>query len=451
MSKIDADKLEMYNSDFRLDEMVDNVVHLIQGRADDKKQNFVITMDKDVPEAIISERQRLTQVLLNLLSNAVKFTPDEGTVSLKIHALHRTKDKCLLEFNVTDTGIGISPEAMERLFNSFQQADNSISRQFGGTGLGLAISQSIIHMLGGRIEVESIVGIGSRFYFSIEVPIGSADIQKKLDASIDWSQVQILAVDDDPDILEYFTLISARIGIQCTTAASAQEALELLCKDNSYKVIFVDWRMPEMDGFSLVEKIREQFGAELVVIMISAADWPDVKQRGRELQVSYFLGKPLLPSRMVDCLNESLAGNADIHIDARDRQYDGIFAEKKILLVEDIEINREIIIAVLENTGISIDCASDGKEALEKYAAVCGYDLILMDIHMPVMDGYEATRHIRRLDVPQAASVPIIALTANAFKEDADKCLAAGMNDHIAKPVNTQLLMEKLQQYLQGR
>jgi signal transduction histidine kinase/CheY-like chemotaxis protein len=449
MSKIDAGKLELSYTDFLLDEMVGNVVQLIQGKAEDKKQNFVVSVDKEVPAAIVSDQQRLAQVLLNLLSNAVKFTPEGGTVSLKIHALRCDSDNCLLEFNVTDTGVGIPPETMGRLFQSFEQADSSVSRRFGGTGLGLAISQSIVYMMGGEIAVESMAGKGTRFYFAIQVPVGRVGGKKKLDAAVDWSKVRILAVDDDQAVREYFDVIAKSNGINCTTAENAEAALAVLRDGQPYNVIFVDWLLPGMDGFELVEKIRAEHGEEIFVIMISAADWPDTRERASALKIGHFLNKPLLPSRLVDCLNECLADVGELRRDTGERDTDGLFAGKKVLLAEDIEINREIIVAMLEGTGAEISVAVNGEEALRLYeASPHSYDLIMMDIHMPVMDGYEATRRIRSLAVEEAATVPIIALTANAFKEDVDRCLAAGMNGHIAKPVNSGSLITTLKKYL---
>jgi signal transduction histidine kinase/ActR/RegA family two-component response regulator len=323
MSKIEAGKLELAPMEFVVEVMVNHVISLMKFRVEEKQHEVFAQIDEDVPVAIVADSQRLTQVLINLLTNAVKFTPEGGSIKLLIH--NRTDqyevddENCVLEFEVIDTGIGISHEAKEQLFQAFQQADNSISRRFGGTGLGLAISQRIVTMMHGTIQVDSVPNQGSRFYFTIQVPKG--EIQE---------------------------------GSQGNTNAAR-------------------------------EKQKEQIS----------------------------------------------------------------FAGKTMLLVEDVEINREILLTMLEDTQLQIDCAVNGQDAVEQYEDHGDkYDLIMMDIQMPVMDGYQAVRLIRAQQSPRAVSVPIIAMTANVFREDIERCQEAGMNDHLGKPVNRQAVIDKLKKYL---
>jgi signal transduction histidine kinase/DNA-binding response OmpR family regulator len=454
MSKIEAGKLELSITDFTVEYMVKNVISLILLRAGEKKQQFVLRIDPDVPGAIVTDCQRLTQVLINLLTNAVKFTPEGGNISLLIHNMTNQNesppDFCLLEFEVIDTGIGISEEARLNLFQSFQQADNSISRRFGGTGLGLAISQSIVEMMNGTIQVDSALGEGSRFYFTIEVPIGSAAGNVELDPDVDWQQIPMLVVDDDPTILDYFKEITAKHNLRCDTALSGPGALQLLRQNPSlYQVLFIDWRMPGMDGMELIDRIRTEFNEKITIIMISALEWNRIEQEAALKGVSYFLSKPILPSRIWECLNMCFAVHDELRRDDHSPEETISFAGKTMLLVEDIEINREIIQTMLESSGLTIECAVNGQEAVELFHANPDkYDLIMMDIQMPVMDGFQAARLIRAERSANAATIPIVAMTANVFKEDVKRCQEAGMNDHLGKPVNQIEVIDKLKHYL---
>jgi signal transduction histidine kinase/CheY-like chemotaxis protein len=454
MSKIEAGKLELSITDFTVEYLVKNVISLILLRAGEKKQHFNIKIDTDVPSAIVTDCQRLSQVLINLLTNAVKFTPEGGNIDLLIHnytdKYESHPDFCVLGFEVIDSGIGISKEALDNLFQSFQQADNSISRRFGGTGLGLAISQNIVEMMKGTIQVDSTPGEGSRFYFTIEVPVGSATCNVDLDPNVDWQQIPMLVVDDDPTVLDYFKEITEKYHLRCDTAISGPGALQLLRQNPSlYQVLFIDWRMPGMDGMELIDRVRAEFSDAITIIMISALEWNRIEQEAALKGVSYFLSKPILPSRIWECLNKCFAANEKRHQEADSLREKISFTGKSMLLAEDIEINREIILTMLEDSGLTIDCAVNGQEAVDMFHRNPDkYDLIMMDIQMPVMDGYLAARLIRAGAAPRAATVPIVAMTANVFREDIERCQEAGMNDHLGKPVNQKEVMDKLKEYL---
>jgi signal transduction histidine kinase/CheY-like chemotaxis protein len=471
MSKIEANKLELSYSEFNFDKMLIKMANVINFRIEEKHQIFNVRVDKDIPASIICDEQRLSQVIANLLSNAVKFTPEEGNVTLQaqLKSLEDLKlrtenrdlpelatNECVIQIEVSDTGIGLKPEQKAMLFRSFQQADSSISRKFGGTGLGLAISKRIVEMMEGTIWVDSEFGMGSTFAFIIRVKQGEKISKRSLlQAGISWDNLRVLAVDDVPEILDYFIELSDQFGVYCDTASNAYEALKLVRERGGYDIYFVDWKMPGMDGVELAHelgKIKSAGASSLdksaTIIMISAQDWNAIEEEARKAGIKKFIQKPLFASTIADTINECLgiedALPADVTTEDR-ADYSG----RKILLAEDIEINREIVLTVLEPSNLKIVCAENGKVALERYSAdPAGFDMIFMDIHMPEMDGYEATRRIRALDTAAAKTVPIIAMTANVFKEDIEKCLAVGMDDHIGKPLDFLDVMRMLKQYL---
>jgi CheY-like chemotaxis protein len=354
--------------------------------------------------------------------------------------------------SITDTGIGISPEQKERLFLSFQQADTTSVRKFGGTGLGLAISKNIIQIMGGEIQVKSEVGKGSTFSVTFPAKRGSEKVQGLLASHINLQNVRVMVIDDDPDVLEGVKEILHGLGISCDTASSGEEALRLVGQKGSYDIYFVDWQMPGIDGLTLTSMLKDDSfrSGNNAVIMISAAEWSDISERAKTAGVDRFLSKPLFPTAIEDIINECLGLNPP-PAEEGPPIVDGIFKGHRILLVDDVEINREIVIAMLETTQLEIDCAENGKEAIRIFSeAPEKYGMIFMDIQMPEMDGYEATRRIRALDLPNAKTIPIVAMTANVFKEDIDKGVEAGMNSHVGKPLDIEIVMEKLRAYLLG-
>jgi CheY-like chemotaxis protein len=421
-------------------------------RIDEKKQNLIIRVDQDVPKHIIADEQRLAQVLTNLLSNAGKFTPEEGTIILSVKKLAVKDNLTTLRVEVSDTGIGISPEQQSRLFSLFEQADGSIARKYGGTGLGLAISRSIVELMGGDIWVESEPDRGSTFIFEITVEQGTASRENYPNPKTEWQKLRILAVDDSPDVLEYFKDFAGTMGINCALASDGIEAYKLIeAASEPFDLVFADWRMPRMNGIELAKKIKEKYGHNIVVIMISAAEWETIAEDANQAGVDGFVPKPLFPSALVNCINTHLKDKNQASSEAAEGRDQGrqIFSGLWILLVEDVEINREIVCSLLEDTGAGIDSAENGLQAVELFKAnPSKYSIILMDIHMPEMDGFEATRRIRSLDIDRAQTIPIMAMTANVFREDIEKCLAVGMNDHLGKPIDVDDLMKKLKQYL---
>jgi len=456
MSKIEADKFELDFREFEFEKMLMSVVDVTNFRAEEKKQNFIVNLDRNIPASIIGDDIRLSQVITNLLANAVKFTPEGGVIKLNINKIQDVDDEILLQIDVADNGIGISEEQQRRIFNSFEQADGGIARKYGGTGLGLVISKRIVELMGGRIWVESEPGQGSKFKFTLRARKGNEKNKVHMDLSkkISKDELRILAVDDSPEIRDYFTHVMESLSLSCDVAHDGRESLAMVrdSRDKPYNVFFIDWQMPEMNGIELTKKIKEVTGDNSVIFMISATDWSGIEKEALAAGVKSFVSKPLFPSTLINAINECLAPEPR-HPDESARGAESgdrrSYAGRTILIAEDVEINREIMSALLEDTDITIDYAENGLIAVSKFREHPDkYSLIFMDIHMPDMDGYEATRTIRSLNSARAKNTPIVAMTANVFKEDIENCLEAGMNDHIGKPIDPVNLFAKLDKYL---
>jgi CheY-like chemotaxis protein len=457
MSKIEAGKLELSPVSFDFEKMLQRVVNVINFRVDEKRQILTVRLDKRVPRMLIGDDQRLAQVITNLLSNAVKFTPEGGAINLRTRFVQEADDRCTVQVSVTDSGIGISDEQQGRLFASFEQAESSTSRKFGGTGLGLAISKRIVEMMGGEIRVESCLGKGSTFTFTIQAKRSGETGRELLNPGVNWKNIRVLAVDDAEETREFFTELSTRLGITCHVAASGEEAVERIMQGNTYDMYFIDWKMPGMNGVELARKIKKSgSGGKSIVTMISAAEWQMVEADAKAAGVDKFLSKPLFASAIADLINECIGSESSILGAEEDTgaYQEGAFADRRILLAEDMEINREIVMSLLEPTKMAIDSAENGVKAVELFSANPDrYDMIFMDVQMPEMDGLEATRRIRQIEADRrsgqhAPHIPIIAMTANVFREDIEKCLEAGMDDHVGKPLDMDEVLIRLRKYL---
>ncbi len=452
MSKIEVNKLVLNAEPFNLEKMLMDVYNVISVKSDEKHQDLQVKIGLDVPYNLVGDDFRLTQVVTNLLANAVKFTATEGIIRLDVDLAQLEIDACTLRFSVTDNGIGIAPEVQGRLFSSFEQADGGIARQFGGSGLGLSICKHIVELMGGKIWVESELGRGSRFSFEVRFPLAENQEKSALIQNPDLKKMRVLVVDDAEETRLYFLQIMQSLGIAAVAAENGVAALavlqEALAMDRPFDAVFVDWQMPGMDGIETAGAIRERVGSGVVVIMISAAQWSEMEEEARAAGIQRFVPKPLFPSALVDAMLETFGEAPDKRAKNSKRpQVD--LTGLNILLVEDVPINQEIIGTLLEDTHVGLDFVENGALAVETFAAhPQKYQLILMDIQMPVMDGFEATRRIRAMDLPEAKTVPIVAMTANVFREDIEKCLQSGMNDHLAKPIDEHLLFEKLTNYL---
>ncbi|MDR0223068.1 MAG: response regulator [Oscillospiraceae bacterium] len=448
MSKIEANMLELSPVEFSFERMLQKVITVINFRVDEKLQRLKVNVDKFVPRFLIGDDQRLAQVIANLLSNAVKFTPESGEISLDAFLESEEDGVCVIRVEVMDTGIGISPEQQERLFLAFEQAENMTSRNFGGTGLGLAISKRITELMGGDIWVESELGKGAKFIFTVKMLRGEKSLNSLLSPGVDWDNLRVLAVDDEEHVRAYFKDVFGVIGVKCDVAFNGIEAYGMVDANGDYDIYFIDWRMPGMDGIELTKKIKARKGDKRsVVTMISSAEWALIKNEAISAGVDKYLLKPLFSSTIIDCVNECLGIDGAQKVEVFKKDVSGGFSGKRVLLVEDIEINREIVLSLLENTGLEIDCAENGLEAVDLLKANPEkYDMVFMDVQMPKMDGLEATRLIRA--GPGSGGLPIVAMTANVFKHDIDECYAAGMNDYLSKPLDVDDVFEKLRKYL---
>ena len=482
MSKIEAGKFELSPDKFNFEKMMQRVVDILNFRVAAKRQKFMVHIDNAIPSILIGDDLRLSQVITNLLGNAVKFTPEAGYITLNAKKINEKDGIYTIQIEVADTGIGISPEQQERLFQSFSQAQNDTARKFGGTGLGLAISKSIVEMMGGEIWVKSELGNGSIFTFTFQAKY-DAVAEEKFNQRSKWKNTHILVVDDDPIILDYFKEVLKSFGIICDTVINANDAIDLASKKN-YDIYFVDWMMPDVDGIELARELKAipTTLSSPSIVLFSASEWDAIEEEARRAGVNHFLSKPLFPSAIADIINECIGVNKS-QIENISQDINGLFKGRRVLLAEDIEINREIVMALLESTGLEIDCAENGEVAVRMFSeAPDMYDMIFMDLQMPEVDGYEATRRIRAIEEERCSSsiassftegetrdndgtsfaegknrsynrdfhkkIPIIAMTANVFQEDIKKCISIGMNGHVGKPINIEEVLDMLKAYL---
>jgi CheY-like chemotaxis protein len=450
MSKIEAGKFELSQAEFYFEKMLQKAINVVSFRAEEKQQRLKIYIDSTIPEILSGDEKRLSQVIANLVGNAVKFTPEGGSIRIGTYFLGEKDGVCSIKITVSDSGIGISPEQQARLFRPFQQAESSTTRQFGGTGLGLTISRRIVEMMDGKIWVESDLGEGATFAFIVQIKRGEAKDYGLQELGINWNNVRILVVDDDRDTLAFFMKITCESGAVCDTASSGEEALEITEQGRTYDIYFIDWKLPGIDGIELAGLLKGKQAdiGNISIVIFTAASLSLTENSAKNMRIDRFLSKPLFPFTIIDAINNCLHVN-DVHKEDMKQEPAPQFAGRRILLAEDVEINREIVLALLEPTLLEIDCAKNGREAVALFSeSPEKYDMIFMDLQMPEMDGYEATRSIRALDIPKAKTIPIVAMTSNIFKDDIERCLATGMNGHIGKPLDFDEVLKQARAYL---
>jgi len=453
-SKIEAGKLNIETVDFELNDILATIANTLSYAAEEKGLELLYSIDPDVPFQLKGDPLRMQQILFNLIHNAIKFTR-QGTITLKIEARDRitVPDIVKLKFRVIDTGIGLSEEQQASIFKSFTQADSSITRRYGGTGLGLAICKRLVELMGGDIGVISRAGEGSEFYFNLALYVGRDMAAAR--APFRGKKPEVLVVDDNLGSLEILRGYLTTMGFTVRTLQSGEETIGYL-KDReapSPLLLIIDWKMPVMDGIETIRRIRHDIsiGGISSIIMISAYNLDEVRDQATILGIDALLAKPVSPSTLLDALSQVLKTasmpsiSATHHVDA---SLSPSFRGVRILLVEDNAINREVAIRMLEDTGMSVDIAVNGIEAVQQVASG-KYDLLLMDVQMPEMDGLEATRIIR--SDSRYADLPIIAMTAYAMSGDRERCIEAGMNDHISKPFDPEQLYDICRKWLPHR
>ena len=445
-SKIEAGKLDVETIPFSLGDVADNVVNVLSMKADEKGLELLLDMPLQLPTALVGDPLRLSQVLLNLGSNAVKFT-DIGDVVVAVQVLEQDSASARLRFQVRDTGIGMSTEQQQRLFQPFTQADTSTSRRYGGTGLGLAISQHLLHLMGGELEVDSRPGRGSSFHFDLSFALQDCpDAQPPSWSDEALRDTRVLVVDDNAGARELLATLCEALGLRVDVAASGEETLARVghadASGEPYELLLLDWKMPGMDGVACAQALVERAALRHpppIVIMATAFGREEVRHHltKRQLKVGALLTKPVTPSALLDACATALGRTLAVRTRSARREeamvdHRAALAEARILLVEDNVFNQELAVDLLSRAGVVVSVANDGQQALDMLARE-RFDAVLMDCQMPVMDGYAATKALRAQ--PSLQTLPVIAMTANAMVGDREAVLAAGMNDHIAKPI----------------
>ena len=444
-SKIEAGKLSMEKADFYLEDVMDNLASLVGLKAEEKGLEFLFSCAPDIPTALIGDPLRLGQILVNLGNNAVKFT-EHGEVIVGVESVAATEHDVELHFWVKDSGIGMTPDQQGKLFQSFSQADTSTTRKYGGTGLGLAISKKLVEMMDGKIWVDSETGNGSTFHFHARFGLQTELMPRRVMHANELAGFRVLVVDDNAAAREILVAMTKALGLQTDMAWDGQQALAMIESAEHecvpYHLVLMDWKMPAMDGVRCVQKMQEaKFAHAPAVIMVTGYGRDEAlgsaEQQGAFLQ--WVLTKPISSSALLEAIGQALGKDLGTSPRALEKSESYVAALRKIqgarlLLVEDNPLNQELALELLRNAGMEIVLANHGQEALEILSRDANFDGVLMDCQMPVMDGYTAAREIRKS--PDFAKLPIIAMTANAMVEEREKVLAAGMWDHIAKPIN---------------
>ena len=439
ISKVESGKLNLSPVTFSIVECAENLVNISQPMVKEKNIDFNFRVSHFEHEYLYADQLRINQIFINILSNAVKYTEPGGTVDVDIREEKGETDKTVkITYVVADTGIGMTPEYMQHMYDPFTRQTDSRVNTIQGTGLGLSITKKMIDLMNGTIDCQSEVGKGTTFTVQLEIAVAD-----KTEEEMKLPPVNVLIADDD-DVLRQTAADTLRsIGVEADTAAGGMEAVQKVQDGAQYQVVLLDLKMPDMDGIETARKIREKMGDKVPIVLISAYDWSDMEEAAKEAGVNGFISKPLFRSTLYNKLSEVL-GNEREHNGTEDENAD--IAGMHILVTEDNDINWEIISMLLQMQGVETERAVNGLEAVErmKNARKGEFDLIFMDIQMPVMNGIEATKQIRALEDPWARQIPIIAMTADAFSENVAECFEAGMNGHIAKPIDMKIVLKEI-------
>ena len=444
MSRIESGKMIVKEEEFSFAKSLEQVNTIINGQCMEKGVKYECHTVGNIDDRYIGDGMKLKQVMINILGNAVKFTPEGGSVTFTIEEGGRFEGKATLKMTFEDTGIGMSEDFLPHIFEAFAQEDSSSTNKFGSTGLGLPITKSIVELMNGHIEVSSKKGVGTTFV--VTVVLGEAERESDvLYENLNPQDINVLAIDDDPVALEHAQIILGQVGINCDVASSGEEGIEMVklrhARRDEYNLLLVDWKMPGMDGVETTRKIREIVGHELPIIILTSYNWDEIADEAHHAGVDTFVPKPLFAGSVMDEFQEAFkkkGGQEETRAELKGR---------RVLLAEDMTVNAEIMVMVLGMREVDADLAENGRIAVEKFTGNPAgyYDAILMDMRMPEMDGLEATKAIRSSGREDAETIPIIALTANAFDEDVQRSLQAGLNAHLSKPVEPDVLFETLE------
>ena len=448
MSRIDSGRMTVKSEEFSFAKALEQVNSMISGQCKNKGITYDCHLTGHIDDYYIGDAMKLKQVLINILGNAVKFTPEGGTVTFVIEEGPRFDGKAILKMIISDTGIGMSKEFLPHVFEAFSQEDSSSTSKYGSTGLGMPITKSIVEPMNGNISVDSEKGKGTTFTVTVTLGESSKQDVEVEGGDLKHHNMSVLVIDDDQIALEHAEIILGQVGISCETAESGWEGSDKIrirhARGEDYNLILIDWRMPEMDGIETTRQIRSVVGQDTPIIILTSFNWDDIADEALEAGVDTFVPKPLFAGSVLDEFKEALRKKNETllkkTVDLKGR---------RVLLAEDNAINAEIIMMVLDMREMEADLAENGQKAVDLFAQSKPgyYSAILMDMRMPVMDGLEATRTIRAMDREDARTIPIIALTANAFDEDVQRSMQAGLNAHLSKPVEPEVLyktMEKL-------
>ena len=449
MSKIESGKMTLSMAPHSLQDTMDEMVNIAQPQVKAKNQQFDIFIQKILAEQVYYDSLRLNQVLINLLSNAVKFTPEKGSISIRLYQEESPlgEDHVRTHFFVEDTGIGMSKEFQEKVYETFSRENTEQVAHTTGTGLGMSITKSIVDMMHGTIDLDSTVGVGSKWHITLDLKKAEDEAAMSLP---DWD---VLVVDDNQMLCESAASNLEELGVHAEWVLDGPHAIEMIQdrhdRKEDYRLVLVDWKMPDMSGVELIRRLRESDYKDLPIFLISAYDFGDVEEEIGQVKVEGFISKPLFKTKLFHYLSK-FVGDESKQTEYVESSSELDFTGKHVLVAEDIEINWEITNEILTSVGLKADHAENGEECVKMFKAseTGAYDLILMDIRMPVLDGYGATKAIRALE-RKDNDIPIVALTADAFSDDVQYCLSVGMNDHIAKPINTKELLRLLQKFLQ--
>ena len=454
MSRIESGKMLLKSETIPTEEFLNGINSICYSQAVAKGVDYECILDPVLNDCYIGDAMKLQQVLINILSNAVKFTQEGGKVTFSVSQHRRTKNGALLRFIVNDTGRGISDDFLPHIFEPFSQESTGTTALYGGTGLGLAISKSIVDMMGGKITVRSIKGIGTEFTVDVKLGVTEEDRLRHRPKKQDYnfSHLKTLVVDDDVAVCESAILTLREMGIQAEWVDSGRKAVDqvrvLWDRGRYYDLILIDWKMPEMDGLETARRIRAIVGPEVTIIIMTAYDWTAIEHEAKLAGVNLLMSKPMFKSSLISAFSKALGEKEEHTQPVQEPDYD--FTGRRVLLAEDNAISTEVAVLLLESKGFQVDTAENGLRALEMFSKTEQgyYSAILMDIRMPLMDGLTAAANIRHLSNADARTIPIIAMTANAFDDDIEKSRASGMNAHLAKPVDPALLYQTLYDFI---